>query len=243
MAKLHELLAVEGDLASAAQAVLKEVKGLLGSPEKFLGRVRTYRPLEEDGQTQPNETTNLSTTVDKELARLSTHFGNWLNASIQKEVTNQKTSADIVVGEQIIAERLPATALLNLESKLASLKSVLVAIPTNDTTERWEWDTEAEAWVSEPRITFSTKKTVKHHVAYEATKEHPAQVQAYNEDVRVGEWTTIIRSGMLRPSQKRDILERLDKLIMAVKAARQRANQAEIEDVQIAKKLLDYILE
>lgn len=243
MSKLHELLAVENDLAARAKQDIKRLKELFGLSEKFIARVRTYRPLEEDGQRQPDETTNLSTTVDLELTHLRDSFGAWLDVSMQKEITNQQTAADVIVGDKKIFENLPAPALLNLENKLNDLKSVLSAIPTNDTTEKWQWDAETESWVSEPRVTYSTKKVPKTLVAYEATPEHPAQVQFYQEDVRVGEWTTIIRSGMLNPSRKREIVGNLDKLIMAVKSARQRANQQEIDGRQIAKDLLDFILE
>lgn len=241
MGKLHELLAVEGELASRANDALKAAKELFGNPQKLMGQVRKYRPLTEDGKTQPDEITNLSTTVALEVKPMFQAFGAWMDASIQKEVTNQATKATIELGSEKFD--LPAPALLNLESKLANLRSVMEAIPTNDTTERWEWDAETESYVSAPRTTFRTEKLPKAFVAYEATDKHPAQVQVFTEDVRVGEWTTIIKSGMLSPSQKRDMMARLDKVIAAVKKARQRANDIEVAEIHIADALLSYIWE
>lgn len=241
MGKLHELLAVESELANRANDALKAARDVFTSPQKLIGQVRKYRPMDENSKGQPDEVTNLSTTVEQEVKLLFAAFGNWLDASIQKEVTNQSTNAAIELGGETFG--LPAPALLNLESKLANLRAVLEAIPTNDTTERWEWDKETEAYVSAPRITFRTEKQPKAFVAYEATDKHPAQVQVFTEDVRVGEWTTIIKSGMLSPSRKRDVMARLDKVIAAVKKARQRANDIEVTEVRIADALMSYIWE
>lgn len=239
MGKLHELLAVEGELAGRVN--FKELKDLFAQPQKFLGQVRTYRPLEENGKTQPDEITNLSTTVDSEVRLLLQALSDWMDASVQKEVTNQSTKATIIINGQAID--LPAPALLNLESKLANLRSLLEAIPVNDTTERWEWDEQSNSYISAPRTTYRTEKEPRSIIGAPATDKHPAQVQWFSEDVRVGEWTTTIRSGMLAPSDKRDVLRRLDTVIAEVKRGRQRANDVEVTDIKIAKVLLDYIWE
>lgn len=239
MSKLHELLAVEGELASRVN--FKGLKELFAQPQKFLGQVRKYRPLEENGKPQPDEITNLSTTVDSEVKLLLQAFADWTDVSIQKEVTNQSTNATIHIGGETFD--LPAPALLNLESKLANLRSVLEAIPVNDTTERWEWDEQSNAYVSAPRITYRTEKEPRSIIGAPATDKHPAQVQWFNEDVRVGEWTTTIRSGMLSPSDKRAVLQRLDNVIADVKRARQRANNIEVVEVKIAKAIVNFIWE
>lgn len=239
MPKLHELLAVEGELASRVD--FKGLKELFAQSQKFLGQVRKYRPLEDNGKTQPDEITNLSTTVETEVRQLFKVFADWADTSLQKEVTNMRTNA--VIELDGVKFELPAPALLNLESKLANLRSVLEAIPVNDTTERWEWDAESQTYVSAPRVTYRTEKVPKSIVGYEATDKHPAQVQWYTEDVRVGEWTTIIRSGMISPSKKREVLQRLDKIAAEVKKARQRANDVEVVEVKLADTLLKYVWE
>lgn len=241
MGKLHELLAVESQLASQANELLKSTKELFAQPQKLLGQLRKYRPIEEGGKVLADEITNLSTTVTAEMALLFKAFGTWVDASIQKEVTNQQTAAKVKFGNKEF--ELPAPALLNLESKLLNLRSVIEALPVNDTTERWDFDKEADCWISAPRITYRTEKLPKAFVAYEATKEHPAQVQIFTEDVRVGEWTTLIKSGMISPSQKRGIISRLDEVAAEVKKARQRANDVEVVNINIADALLSYIWE
>jgi len=140
-----------------------------------------------------------------------------------------------------LLENMPATALLNLEAKLIEVRQTFNQIPTNDPTESWARDTDLGCFVSKPRTTYKTKKILRNHVKAEATKEHPAQVEVYTEDVRIGTWTTVIQSGMLTPAEKQDRLKRIDALARAVKQARQRANDIDVVDVHLGEKLFAYI--
>ena len=242
MGKLHELIAVESDLKAEALRLCTEVGELFGkATAKFIGQIRKYQPLDDAGEKLPDETVELSTTVNEQLDGLWKAYGRWLDATIQKEVSNTSTMADVVVGGKSILSGLPAPALLNLESKLATLRGVYNLIPTNDPAERWEYDSQQGVYVSSPKETRRTKKVPKALVMYEATKEHPAQVSGYTDDVPEGTWTTFKRSGMLSPTAKRDILERLDELIRAVKSARQRANDTEASKIEVAKAIRAYI--
>lgn len=243
MGKLHELLAVEPDLKAEAQRLAKKVLGIFGSESALVGKIRTYQPLEEGGQTFADEITELATKVGDELAGWEVAFSAWLDAATQKEVTNQGTSANVVVDGTTLFESMPATALLNLESKLAEIRQIFNAIPTNDPTEHWEWDEQQDCWVSRERISYRTHKAMRSHVAYHATEQHPAQVETYTEDIRAGVWTSILQSGMLSPVEKQARLKRIDTLIRAVKQARQRANDIDVVNVQLGQKLFDYIWE
>ena len=55
-------------------------------------------------------------------------------------------------------------------------------------------------------------------------------------------YTEVMRSGMLPQAEKTAILNRIDKLIKAIKKARQKANSTEIVEKTVAKELFDYIL-
>lgn len=241
MGKLHELLAVEGDLKSRAQQTKSQIEKLFSDGSgRLLGKVITYQ-VDEGEDPRPPEITELATTATTELELFRGAYGQWLDVTIQKEVTNQEAFDHVVVDGVILFENLPATALLNLESKLAEIRNIYAAIPTNDPSERWEWDTGREHYISLERVTHITKKVPKVLVLYEATPEHPAQVQSYSEDVRIGTRTTVLHSGMLSPSEKRSRLERIDKLLRAVKEARQRANSVDIQSVNIAENLFNFI--
>ena len=171
-------------------------------------------------------------------------FNRWVDASVQKEVTNQKTNALIDSDERTsFMFGLPATALLNLENKLAALRSVAAVVPTLDPVERWEWSKEQGCYLSAPRFQDKTTKVPKSFVTYEATPEHPAQVTVYHEDVRVGVWETTIHSGMYTPRQKRELLGRIDDLLRAVKQARQRANDVEANADNYSDALMEYLFD
>jgi hypothetical protein len=241
MGKLHGLLAVESELKAEAMRQANRVKGVFKSGEKQLfGATKTYQPLEEDGEDFADEVMPLATTVDKELTIFAEAYGKWLDAALQKECTNRDTAGTVSVLSGVL-NQVPAPALLNLESKLAEIRQVYAAIPANDPAERWTWDEQNENWLSAERITYKTKKVPRAMVAYEATPEHPAQVETYHEDVRVGTWTSVVRSGMLSPRTKRERLERLDNLIREVKKARQRANDIEAATQNFAHAIFDYI--
>ena len=242
MGKLHELLAVESDLKARAQAAIAAVKGTFsGNAGALLGQTRVYRPLSDGGEPLPDENKVLAMTANGQIDLFWGAFSAWVDAAIQKEVTNQSTSADIEINGTVIMGGLPAPALLNLESRLAELRSVIDAIPVLDMADEWTWDTKNSRYVSRERITYRTAKLPKAFVAYEATKEHPAQVQMFTEDVRVGEWKMVIHSGAMTLARKTELLNRVDQLAHAVKKARQRANDFEVRNVNFSEPIHDFV--
>jgi hypothetical protein len=241
MGKLHEILAVEGDLKATATRVMNEIRSLFGNTDRFTGRIRRYRPLQEGGEQLSDQRSEVSTTVQQELDRFISDMGKWVDAAVQKEQSNTLTKADVVVDGTVLLADLCAPALLNLEGKLAEIRKVYSAIPTNDLAERWRWDGEMGTFVSDPRITYSTKKTMHSFEASPATKEHPAQVSVYTEDEKVGAWETTLFSGAISPVEKQVRLERVDTLLRAVKQARQRANNVEASKVKVANTLFLFI--
>ena len=241
MGKLHELLAIEGDLKSAAQQAKGKIVGLFTDGlSRFGGKVITYR-VDEGEVERPSEVMRLSTTVTAELEEFYQSFGRWVDAAFQKEITNATTSAEVEIDGVPIFADLPATALLNLESKLAELKTVLNAIPVNDNATTWTWDEGAGRYTSDEQITAITKKVPTVLTLAEATAEHPAQAEVYHKDLRVGTRHTVFHSGGLSPKDKRDMIRRLDNLCRAVKQARQRANTADAVSVKVADTIFSYI--
>jgi hypothetical protein len=240
MGKLHELLAAEPDVKAAAQRALSQVMGRFKSGQsKFVGHIKTYRPLDEEGDTFPDEEQVIATSVHNELDEIRREYGKWIDLAVEKEVTNTTTDANLDFGKEAFA--LPATALLNLEGKLTKLREVYAAIPTNDPSRRWGWNENTGQYETPPTVNYRTEKVPEALMGSEATEDHPAQIQWFTKDVRVGEWEQTLFSQMIPPATKRAMLRRLDQLIVLVKKARQRANTAETMPVKIADKLFDYI--
>lgn len=241
MGVLHELLAAESALRETAKATLQGITSLFrDGKERLVGRVRFYYPEEELGQSFPSEQVARATSADDEIAKLVADFGAWMDAAVQKEITNTTAKAELVVDEFSFGE-LPATALLNLEGKLAEIIDLYDSVPTNDPAAQWTWDAENTHWRSPTETRYKTEKRQEPLVLYAATPEHPAQTQVITRDVRVGRYETTVFSGALAQSDLSARLDRARKLLVAVKKARARANEQEASDLKIASKLFDYI--
>jgi hypothetical protein len=246
MAKLHELLAVEADLDGKYKRIAEETsKTFKGRPAHFMGSIRTYHPFDDDDKVEyPEEYQALATTVEERLNYTAKAIEPYFDALLQKESTNQVAKADLVVDGEVIAKDLPATFLLGMESRLKFIRKVYEQIPTLPVSVDWEKD---ESWgknvyrMTHPEEKLKTAKQFKSQVLYEATEHHPAQIEKWDENVAVGKFVKRIWSGAISSADKSRLLGRIDKLIIAVKKARQRANTTEVIKSKVGGKILDFI--
>jgi hypothetical protein len=243
MGKLHEILAVEPDVKSSSEAVLNETINVFSKKaEHFQGLSRTYRPKNEDGEVFPPENKPLVTTVKKKLIHTETYVKRLIDLTYQKEAANQLAKHDLVINGITIARDVPATMLLNLESRLKHLKQMYLAIPTLEPDEKWSQDLQnVDTFISDDQVTTKTAKIPKPIVLYPATPEHPAQTQMIMIDETIGSWTVRKSSGKMSPAEKSRLLERIDVLITAVKKARSKANEVEVPNVQLADALFSFL--
>ena len=245
MPKLHELLAVMADTTNASQAVTKETITVFSKkPDHFRGQSRTVSFFEES-RAGENVTENkeMVTTVADKLDHTFRSVGRHYDALLQLEEANGRAKANLVVNGVTIVEDVPATFLLGLESRLKSVREVILAIPTLEMSVKWTPDANLGEGVyrSEPTVAMKTEKSLKSRILVEPTKEHPAQVEKWTEDVPVARIETTFTSSMITPHEKSAMLLRCDKMISAVKKARQRANTVDVKDLHIAKEIFEYI--
>ena len=73
------------------------------------------------------------------------------------------------------------------------------------------------------------------------TGKHPPQVQAIEKRIQVGHYTTTSLSGAIKESRKRELLERSDTLINAVKDAIARANQTPATEITEGETLFGFL--
>ncbi len=243
MSKLHELIAVEADLKNSVNAFLLEaISTFTKKQHHFQGQNRTYRPVLDEGERFPDENAEMVTTVPDKLNWIETHYARYMDALLQKECTNTYACADLVIDGIVFAEKLPATSLLALENKFKSLREMYRNIPTLDPSERWVSDeSKKNCYVSDTKETIKTAKMQRPLVLSPATDKHPAQVTMITNDETVGKWHTTKWSSMLSSYDKAMMLEKIDRLLEAVKQARCRANEAEIKNIELATKLFKYI--
>ena len=243
--KLHEILAVESDLEKVAGNIIAEAKNTFNKKTNlFQGQVKTAEMFDADAPTPSPDVVKLEETVPRKLKYVGKAVARWFDVVFQKERTNQNATADLVVDGVVLGTALPATFLLGLETKLKRLRDMYIDIPTLQPGIRWEPAPDEGDDVfatAQPMERFITNKQVKSTILYEATKEHPAQIDKWTEDVKVGRYLVQTTSGMITPAHKAEILGRLDKLTQAAKAARMRANSAEVAKDSIGAVLMDYI--
>jgi hypothetical protein len=247
MSKLHEILAVEGDLEGTAKKVINEaVNTFVKKPDHFIAFEKHYEPFNEGVENElPSESKDLVTTVGDKLDYVFGHVNNWFDAVLQKESTNQIAKADIIIDGNIIAKDVPATFLLGLENKLKDVRNLVAMVPTLAPAIPWVADqVKGEGVYRSGKLQerIRTTKVMKPVVLYEATDKHPAQVKESTEDVAIGKYVQTDWCSMISPAEKSRVMGRVDALIRAVKQARQRANNVDVLKVKIGKTLSDYIL-
>ena len=249
-AQLHELLAVESDLENVCKKVLQEGKDTFKKKvDHFEGWHRRNEMLRSDGNTppaKPDEHKELVSTVRKKFDYVIKAVVRYYDAVLQKEATNQTAVADLTVDGKVIGENLPATFLLGLESKLKHVREVFDAVPTLPPGIAWEVDESQGQGVyrmKHPEKLERTQKVFKSQILVEPTEHHPAQIEKWDENEVIGHFIREKFSGMISPAEKSELLGRVDKLIRAVKKARQRANKAEVVKNRIGNKLFDYIMD
>ncbi len=241
--KLHELIAVEPDLKGTAEKILQEsIVTFTKKDAHFMGHKKTYEKFFDNEVDLPPEDKPLVDTVNSKLKYTFDTIGKAIDALVSKEVTNTQAKANVVVEGHEFLQNIPAVVLINLENQFKKMRDLIDKVPTLDPSENWQYDSKLNQYVADDKVTFRTKKVLKNHVKYEATKEHPAQVETYSEDIPVGKWFTKKFSGMLTPAEKSEMLERADNMIRAFKEARERANDIPVQEMKIADRLFGYIL-
>jgi len=97
--KLHELLAVEGDLENAAKKIMGEtIQTFTKKQDHFSAFIRTLTMFDENRQNEnTTDRSELTTTVDEKLDYTQLPVVRWFDALLQKEATNQLAKADLVV--------------------------------------------------------------------------------------------------------------------------------------------------
>lgn len=240
--KLNQIIAVLSGKKTKATEETTSLYKTCQKPVLFDGLSRSYRPLEEAGEPFPPENKNIQYTVKQVLAKARATLTEVWNLTATQDLGNCQAIVDVKIDDTVIIRQLPVTHLLYLEKQLDDLRTLISSLPVLDTAETWTWSDAADCYKSEPTQKFKTKKNPKSFEKSPATDKHPAQVELYYEDERVGTWTEIRQSGAIEAKVKNAMLERLNALRDAVKVAREEANSLLVEKADYADDVFDYIL-
>lgn len=240
--KLNQLLAIEAQIKKTAHELTTEAYQKLQKESLFNGQIRTYQPVDDDGERLPSEVAPVQETAAELLGNVQRALTPLFDISLQKDTANCTATADVIVDGSVIVKSAPVTYLLWIEKQLTDIHTVICKLPTLPASEAWSFSDASNHYVSAPTETTREKKTVRPLIKYEATKEHPAQVELVQETKVGGYWKTVRHSGAVPRSRALELRARIEKLIAAVKVAREQANLSEVQKVTAADSIFNYLL-
>lgn len=242
MTKLNQIVAIEDTAKKTAELNLTAAYHMIQKDPLFSGIARVYEPKDEEGDQLPPEQTKVQKNVETIFEVVANEMTRFFDLTLTKETANTQAKADIIVDGVTIAKDVPVTYMLQLEKKLADLRTFISKLPLLDPAEEWAHDGTSGVFKSIPTQTHRTKKVPRAFVKAPATDKHPAQVDVFHEDIIVGYWTTVKFSGRISQERQTQLQERINRLIDAVKLAREAANSTEVTDKKIGSALFGYLL-
>lgn len=247
--KLHELLAVETNLENQAVQTRTDLMGTFDKKRHLFEEKKiVFTPNGENANQTVESQSDIQSTVQKELNWLQGFLTKSLDASYQVAEANTVARADVIVEhdgkEVVLLKDVPATALLELEKRLTEITNLVKSIPTLDPAKGFVPDVQRGEGYYQARTVRKTRSRKEKIVLikYEATKEHPAQTELIDKDVPIGTVEEQEWSGLLTPAAKSQMINKVESLSRAVRQARSRANEAEIDKTKkIGHTILSYI--
>lgn len=242
MTKLHQVLAIEKGVRNSTHTSITELDRVLSKPAMTTGITRTYAKKDDTGDDLPSESTLVQVRVLDALRSEGVQLTRLWDTVATKEYANTGATADVVTEDgTTVAAGVPVTALLFFEKQLNDLHTLVGRLPILDPQFEWEWDANRNCYVTAVQQTQRTKKIPRAFTKAEATPQHPAQVEMFSEDVIVGFWNTTHLSGAIPASVRQAMIERVESLQRAVKQAREKANDIEVQPVSVGANILSYV--
>ena len=243
MSKLNQIIAVCNGKKTNVEKAVTGVYQRIQKPELFSGLSRTYQPTDDGGESLPSEVKFPQAKVQESIASAVGAWSELFDIVLTQDTANTKAKADLTVNGVSLFRDVPVTHLLFLEKQLTDVQTFVTKLPVLDPAEQWNFDPNANYFKTDTVKTNRNVKKPKAFVKAEATDKHPAQVDVFTEDVKVGEWNTVKFSGCIDNKYREGVLSRLRVLIEAVKEAREEANCLEVQKMESAKVLFGYIFE
>lgn len=245
MQKLHELLANLDTNKNKANNMLNEARQLFTNKNFLLeGVKKTYKPLNEDdfrNYKPDDKIVHLATTVKDKINFTKKYVAKAIDEELTKNETNRSATAILKFGDKAI--ELSICTLMDLEKHVNGIRRVYETIPTLDSTIKWEVSKLEGQDIYESEVDEKFANIADYTVISlaKATKEHKEQVEKVKTMVPVGIWSTINYSGKMSSASKSQILDRIDKLLEAIRVARCKANDTEVIKAKIGEDILNYI--
>lgn len=239
--RLNQVLAVEHGLKNRTEVELTGIYHTLQKGSLFDGMTRSYAPLHENGDKLPTEHKKVQQSAQTMLKEATAKLSSLFDITATKDFANCSAKADLVVDNETVLKDVPVTFLLFLESQLIHVRTLFTHLPELDPAETWVRDDNDGLFKTTKLEKVRTQKVQRAIVLYDATEKHPAQTQLINEDVNVGKWEEQKISGAFPTAEKKKLLERVERLIAAVKRAREAANLTPAPNQEVGAKVFGWL--
>ena len=245
--KLHELLAVENEVRGQAETCRTDLKNTFEKKtHHFTKRIITVKSKKDGVADKVESQLNLQTTVKQELKWITEKLAKSMDIGHQVDVANTEAKADVVLEDgTALLKSVPTTSLLRLGHRLEEVRDLVRTIGTLDPAKGFEPDPNEGDGVFKARDDERprTEKQFRFIIMVPPTDKLPAQVKELMEDVPVSAAVTQEWSSLITVAAKGEMLDRVEGLLQAVKRARSKANEVEVDQRQnkIGDTVLNYV--
>ena len=242
MTVLHQVAAA---VQAEKERVTKRVTALLRSVQAadlFGGLRRTFHPVRDGDQVQPPQSKRVQLRANDVLAELRNIYAPLFDMLYRMEATNCLARADVILSGEVLLPSVPVTVLMGLEKRMTDIRTLISAIPVLSSDEEWTFDASSGEYNTDVVQTAAMRreKTIVQKAA--ATDKFPAQVELVDSEVMWGVWATQKLSAALTPERRRQLVDRCDALIAAIRDARIRANMISVDpSLEISSPVADKI--
>jgi len=243
MPKLHQILAVENGSRAQAEKDKTEIYRKLKKSELLEGQYNEYQPVKEDGEKLPTERQILQARAPELLKDLFELVERIFDLVATRDYGNMKTKADVILEDgTVLFKDAPTHFLIWVEKQLDDLHTVIAGLPILPPDIEWVYDENQNCYRNKQEVkTHKTAKIAYPLLLHPATDKHPAQVVEKVRDETVGYWTKIRYHGGLPADKVKAAKDRVEALQKAVKFAREKANEVEVEQKKVGGEILKYI--
>jgi hypothetical protein len=218
----------------------------LQASDKLNGFEKTYAPLDDEGtklDPQSQRVRDTSEEIFKNFRGLAQE--RW-DTEANVDYGNASVTADVVVDGDVLIEAAPVPYLLFLEGQVEHTLAYLRKAVVLGDDQVWTRDPGSGMYRSETSTSQRNVKDVDYRTLSEAKviDGHAFEAKHVKVDTTklVGNWSHTALSGALSLIDRRELVAKGEKLLKAVRTAREEANATRVSKQNIAVTVLDWWL-
>lgn len=244
---LGQVIGVERHLRAKDNEMGTDLQKRVQVTQLVTGLEKIYTPDQVDAPPEhifPDESKEVSLTVEEALREAIRYATPAMNIVATKDRTNQRASADIIIRGSTLVHDVPVSHLLWLENYLGEWRKFVAVLPVMDRAKRWiPVDGSNGLYTAEGETAGKYVEETVPLVLHPGNDRHAPNAVPLTKKVHVGTFRTTHFTGAITEDRKRQLLDRADELIAAVKDATARANRTTaVEDVTEGGALFGYLL-